>query len=97
MYWRVGWNTTNQSANGLKSAIMQKIDIDKIDELTLALLYLVTDAADGRAWKSFDWETMNRLHDKGLITDPRSKAKSVVLSEKALILSKKYFYEHFGF
>jgi hypothetical protein len=32
-----------------------------------------------RAWKGFDWETMNRLYEKGYISDPRSKAKSVAM------------------
>lgn len=57
-----------------------EIDENKIDETVLALLYLTLH--DGaRAWKSFDWESMNRLHEKGFITDPVNKAKSVVLTE----------------
>ena len=57
-------------------------DKDKVDELTLALLYLVMHGKEGdeRAWKGFDWETMNRLHEKGHISEPRSKAKSVMLT-----------------
>jgi len=55
------------------------IDKDKVDELTLALLYLVTwerqEGLGARVWKGFDWETMDRLHEKGLISDPKSKAK----------------------
>ncbi len=36
-------------------------DTDRIDEAVLALLYL--SLHDGtRAWKSFDWDAMNRLH-----------------------------------
>lgn len=37
---------------------------DKVDELTLALLYLVMtkDKDSVRAWKGFEWGTMNRLH-----------------------------------
>jgi len=43
-----------------------QIDTDKIDEAVLALLFLTLH--DGaRAWKSFDWDTMNRLHENGLI------------------------------
>jgi hypothetical protein len=42
-----------------------EIDTEKVDEAVLALLYLTLH--DGaRAWKSFDWETLNRLHAKGL-------------------------------
>ena len=55
-----------------------ELDTDKIDEAILALLYLgLHDGA--RAWKGFDWDAMDRLHQQGFITDPRSKAKSVVL------------------
>ena len=70
---------------------------DKVDECTLALLYLVTQKSEGafRAWKGFDWETMNRLHEKGFISDPRGKTKSVVLYEegfqKAEALFRKFF------
>jgi hypothetical protein len=40
-----------------------EIDHDKIDEAVLALLWLTLH--DGyRAWKGFDWATMNRLHEK---------------------------------
>jgi hypothetical protein len=59
------------------------IDEQKIDEAVLALLYL-TLHDQCRAWKSFDWDSMNRLHEKGFIGDPIGKAKSVVLTEKGL-------------
>ena len=60
-------------------------DEEKVDEFTLALLYLVVhDRQEGfgaRAWKGFDWDTMNRLHEKGYITNPVSKAKSVIIGD----------------
>jgi hypothetical protein len=60
-----------------------ELDTNKIDEAVLALLYLgLHDGA--RAWKGFDWDAMNRLHDQGYISDPRSKAKSVVFTEAGL-------------
>lgn len=60
-----------------------ELDETKIDDAVLALLLLgVHD--EGRAWKGFDWEAMNRLHEKGYISDPRSKAKSVVFSEEGM-------------
>ena len=60
------------------------LDNDKIDRAVLALLYLgFHDVA--RVWKGFDWEAMNRLHEKGFISDPRGKAKSVVFTEESLI------------
>jgi len=51
------------------------LDADKIDEAVLALLLLGRHDGD-RAWKGFDWDAMNRLHEKGYITDPRGKAKA---------------------
>jgi hypothetical protein len=67
-----------------------EIDEQKIDEAVLALLYLTLH--DGcRAWKSFDWDAMSRLHKKGLIEDPVNKAKSVVLSEKGIIEAERLF------
>ncbi|NUM60455.1 MAG: hypothetical protein HUU56_17655 [Bdellovibrionaceae bacterium] len=74
---------------------MSDLDQNKIDEMTLALLYLVTDLETGRAWKSFDWDTMDRLHRNGLISDPHNKNKSVVFSEVGLQLSKKLCEKHF--
>jgi hypothetical protein len=70
-------------------------DTEKIDEVVLALLYLsLHDRV--RAWKSFDWDAMNRLHDKGFISDPVGKAKSVVLTEAGLNESKRLFEQLFG-
>jgi hypothetical protein len=65
-------------------------NVDKIDEAVLALLYLTLhDSA--RAWKSFDWDAMNRLHQKGYISDPVGKAKSVVLTEEGLHEAERLF------
>ncbi len=71
---------------------------DKVDEMTLALLYLVMEKSkEGtRAWKGFDWDTMNRLHEKGYIGDPKSKAKSVALSEEGARLAEESFKKHFS-
>jgi hypothetical protein len=66
------------------------IDTEKIDETVLALLYLTLH--DGsRAWKGLDWEAMNRLHEKGFISNPVGKAKSVALTEKGLQESERLF------
>jgi hypothetical protein len=48
-----------------------------------------------RAWKGFDWEAMNRLHEKGYITDPRGKAKSVVFTEGGFERAKRLLEELF--
>ena len=71
-----------------------ELDDDKIDEAVLALLLLGRHDGD-QAWKGFDWEAMNRLHEKGFISDPHGKAKSVVFTKEGLIeaerLLKKMF------
>jgi hypothetical protein len=60
-----------------------KLDEDRIDDAVLALLQL--GRHDGvRVWKGHDWATLSRLHVKGLISDPVSKAKSVVLTDDGL-------------
>ena len=64
------------------------LDADKIDEAVLALLLLGRHDGD-RAWKGFDWDAMNRLHEKGYITDPRGKAKSVVFTEEGIIQAER--------
>jgi hypothetical protein len=73
-------------------------DIDKVDEMTLALLYLTIFEYGGttRTWKGMDWEVLGRLHDKGYIGNPKSKAKSVVLSEEGFKRSEQLFEKHFG-
>ena len=60
-----------------------EIDTDRIDEAVLALLYLGLHDRY-RVWKGFDWNAMDRLHEKGLISDPVGKAKSVVFTEEGL-------------
>ena len=45
----------------------------------------------GRAWKSFDWAAMERLHTKGLISDPVGKTKSVVFTDEGLRQSEALF------
>jgi hypothetical protein len=73
-------------------------DLDKVDEMTLALLWLTSfnDPVGVRAWKGQDWGTMERLHAKGFISDPKSKAKSVVLSEEGVNRSPELFAKHFA-
>jgi uncharacterized protein DUF6429 len=75
--------------------VPMEFDEDKTDRTILALLYL-TLHEENRAWKSFDWDAMNRLHEKGFIFDPVSKAKSVALTEEGLVGSKRLFQELFA-
>ncbi len=50
---------------------------DKGDEMILALLYLTTfkDEFGFRAWKGLDWDSLDRLHEKGYIGSPKGKAR----------------------
>ena len=77
----------------------QDIDYDKIDEMTLAIMYLVTweriPDKGSRAWKDFDWATMDRLRKKGFILDPQTKAKSVAMTEAGFLKAEEYFKKHF--
>lgn len=66
-----------------------EFDTEKIDEAVLALLYLTLH--DDRVWKSFDWNAMDRLHEKGFISNPVGKAKSVRLTEEGLRESERLF------
>ncbi len=71
-----------------------EIDEEKIDEAVLALLYLTLHDG-GRAWKSFDWEVMGRLHEKNLIENPVGKAKSILFTEEGLKESARLFQKLF--
>lgn len=81
---------------GVKRAAMNK---KKIDEAVLALLYLnhwlERPTGLASAWKSFDWETMERLHEQGLISNPVSKSKVVAFSYEGLRKAKEAFVKLF--
>ena len=70
-------------------------DNEKIDKTVLALLYLTLHDSS-RAWKGHDWDVMNRLFEKGFISDPKTKSKSVLFTQEGLEQSKKLFVEMFG-
>jgi hypothetical protein len=72
-----------------------KLDTKKIDDAVLALLYLGLHSGP-RAWKGFDWDAMDRLHEQGYISDPRVKAKSVVFTEEGLERAKVLLEKLFG-
>jgi hypothetical protein len=74
-------------------------DKDKVDQAVLALLYLTLhDVSEygGRAWKGLDWDALDRLHERGLISDPRSKAKSVILDPDGIRAAEDAFRKLFG-
>ncbi len=74
---------------------MTDINTGKIDDAVLALLYLGLHD-ECRAWKGFDWDSMHRLHEKGYITDPVGKTKSVVFTEEGLREAQRLFRELFS-
>jgi hypothetical protein len=74
---------------------MDDYDREKVDEMVLALMYLTLHDSS-RAWKGFDWDTLDRLYEKGWIDNPRSKAKSVLFTEEGLARSARLFQQHFG-
>ncbi len=63
---------------------------ERASDLVLALMQL-TIHEGVRTWKSCDWELMNDLFERGYISDPRSKAKSVVLTEAGMDRSRDMF------
>ncbi|HAM35225.1 MAG TPA: hypothetical protein DEB40_01430 [Elusimicrobia bacterium] len=50
----------------------------------------------GSAWKGFDWEATDRLFRAGLISDPKSNKKSVILSEDGERRGEAAFRRNFG-
>ena len=70
------------------------LDTDKIDDAVLALLMLGTSG--DRAWKGFDWAAMDRLHEKGFISNPKTKALSIVLTPEGRARGERLLGELFG-
>jgi hypothetical protein len=70
----------------------------KVDDATLALLSLVMweDHSITRAWKGFDWDTLDRLHQKGFIDNPKGKAKSVGVTPEGRKKAEELFLKLFG-
>lgn len=72
-----------------------EVDTDRVDEAVLALLHLTLH--DGaRAWKSHDWDALDRLHARGMIGNPRGRAKSVVLTPEGLAEAERLCSALFG-
>ena len=75
-----------------------EFDQDKVDEVVMALLYLTMFEQGGitSAWKGHDWDVLNRLHEKGWISDPKSKAKSVGVTDEGKKAAADLFRKHFS-
>jgi hypothetical protein len=67
-----------------------RYDDSKIDDVVLAVLYLTAFEEQGltRAWKGVDWAATDRLHTKGLIDDPKGRAKSIIFTGAGLARAK---------
>jgi len=67
-------------------------DEERIDKTALAILFLghhEGSTGEDRTWKGLDWSITDRLHEKGYISDPKSKAKSVRFTEEGLEEARK--------
>lgn len=73
------------------------INDEKLERVVLALFQMnLADDSGRRAWKSLPWSVMDSLHEKGYISDPAKKSKSVWLTEEGASLSKELFEKLFG-
>lgn len=69
------------------------VDAEKLEQVVLALLYLNSfkESEGKRAWKSLPWAILDALHEKGYISDPANRNKSVWLTETGAKLSEELF------
>jgi Domain of unknown function (DUF6429) len=73
------------------------INGEKLEQAVLALLQMnLSDDSGRRAWKSLPWSVMDSLHEKGYISDPATKNKSIILSEEGARMSKELFEKLFA-
>jgi hypothetical protein len=68
----------------------ESVDWDAVDRATLALLLLGLHEGR-RTWKGFSWDSMDRLHESGMITEPKGKAKSVLFTDEGLKQAQEMF------
>jgi hypothetical protein len=70
-----------------------EVDAEKLQQAVLALLHLnkFEQKSGKRAWKALPWSVMDQLHQKGYISDPATKNKSVWLTEEGAKMSAEFF------
>ena len=74
-----------------------EINEKKLDQTVLALLQMnLSDDSGRQVWKSLPWSVMDSLHQKGYISDPATKNKSVWLTEEGARLSEELFVKLFA-
>ena len=73
-------------------------DKEKLAEVALAILWLGAhdDRGMTRVWKQMDWDLTDLLYEKGWITDPKTKAKSVLLTDDGEKLADTFLRQHFS-
>jgi hypothetical protein len=74
---------------------MMTLDTDNIDDAALAILSLTLHDGD-RVWKGIDWGITDRLHEKGLIDDPKNKAKSLSLTPEGIARARAVLAREFS-
>jgi hypothetical protein len=74
---------------------LMTVNFDAIDEAVLALFQL-TRHDTCHAWKGFDWDVLDRLHERGLIDNPVGKTKSISMTDEGLKASRQAFEKLFG-
>jgi len=79
---------------GNDTAMEDELDWNRIEEAALAILYLTLHDGN-RVWKQIDWDITDRLHEKGMIADPRNKTKSLALTPEGLERAERLFREYF--
>lgn len=79
-------------------ALPPNLDREKLSQAVLAILGLTAfdDHEVVRAWKGIDWDLLDALFEKGWISDPKGKAKSVVLTTEGARLAQEFLRKHFG-
>ena len=81
-------------------AIGMNHDTGKVDEAVLALLWLTRfrEKQDWpwRTWKGHDRDVMNRLHEKGFISNPHNRNKSVGFTVEGERQAEALFAKLFG-
>jgi len=70
-------------------------DDKRIEDAVLALLAAFS-FDDGNAWKGFDFDVMNRLHEHGFISDPVNRNKSIWLTAEGLERGRQIADQLFG-
>ena len=79
-------------------ALPANLNHEKLSEAALAILGLTAfrDHNVVRAWNGMDWDVLDVLYRKGWIDDPKSKARSVVLTAEGARLADDFLQRHFG-